>query len=72
MTLAERTVFVDVFEGALTGLVLCEVTTATEAEIESVVPPPWAALEVTADPFFNGAKLAFTTPEQLRVRLAHS
>ncbi len=72
VTPAERPVFVDVFEGALTGLVLCEVTAATEAEVEAVVPPPWASEEVTGDPFFDGARLAFTTPEQLRVRLAHS
>jgi CYTH domain-containing protein len=54
----------------LQGLVLCEVGSATEAELAAFRAPPWAPIEVTADPFFAGGTLAFATPAQLRERLA--
>jgi CYTH domain-containing protein len=59
-----------VFSGPLQGLVLCEVASAVEAEVGAFVPPAWARIEVTSDPFFFGAALAFATPDQLRARLA--
>jgi CYTH domain-containing protein len=49
---------IDVFEGALAGLVLTEVECADEAALAAVVPPPWAGAEVSDDPAFTGAALA--------------
>lgn len=63
-------VAIDVFAGALQGLVLCEVSSAMEADVCAFGAPPWATVEVTADPFFVGGTLAFATPEQLRQRIA--
>jgi hypothetical protein len=60
---------VDRFESALRGLVLCEIASANEAEVVAFVAPPWAPIDVTADPFFAPSALAFTTPDQLRARL---
>lgn len=60
---------VDRFEGALSGLALCEIASAIEAEVAAFVALPWAQIEVTADPFFAPAALAFTTPDQLRARI---
>ena len=62
-------VAIDVFEGALRGLVLCEIASATEAAAVAFRAPAWAREEVTGDPFFAPAALAFTTPDQLRARL---
>ena len=63
-------VAIDLFEGALRGLALCEIASATEANVAAFVAPVWAQVEVTAEPFFAPAALAFTTPDQLRARLA--
>lgn len=60
---------VDRFESALRGLVLCEVASATEVDVAAFVAPAWAPVEVTAEPFFAPAALAFTTPDQLHARL---
>ncbi len=65
-------VAIDVFEGALRGLALCEVDSATKADVAAFVAPAWAQVEVTADPFFAPAALAFTTPDQLRMRLGQT
>ncbi len=65
-----RDVAIDVFEGALRGLVLCEVSLATEVDIVAFVAPTWARIEVTADRFFAPATLAFATPDQLRERIS--
>ncbi len=67
-----RDVAVDVFAGALTGLVLCEVASVEELDVAGVRAPTWASTEVTSDPFFVGGTLAFATPEQLQARLAYS
>lgn len=61
---------VDVFEGALAGLVLCEKEAGSAAAIRNVAFPPWATLEVTADTFFTGGNLCRTTAEALRARLS--
>jgi CYTH domain-containing protein len=60
---------VDVFEGALAGLILCEAEGATPEAIRAIVFPPWASREVTADPFFTGGNLASVTAAELAVRL---
>jgi CYTH domain-containing protein len=49
---------IDVFEGQLSGLILCEVEAASIAELESQVLPDWIRREVTNDPFFTGGNLA--------------
>ena len=58
----------DVFEGALQGLILAE-TEAGEADI--VDKPHWAVREVTSDPFFTGGELCRLTAQALAARLAN-
>ena len=59
---------VDVFEGELDGLCLCEVD-GDGGAVAAFEPPAWAAGEVTGDPFFAGGHLAGLTAEILRARL---
>ena len=61
-----RVYAVDTFAGALTGLVTCEIETDTLTELESLAPPPWAACEITTDPFFTGGQLSMLSPGQLQ------
>lgn len=70
MAVDGHTVAIDVFAGPLQGLVLCEVASAAEADVVGFVPPAWARIEVTSEPFFFGGTLAFATPDQLRAHLA--
>ena len=49
---------VDVFAGALAGLMLCEIETDSPEALVSIVLPDWAGSEVTDDPLFSGAALA--------------
>ena len=51
----------DVFEGPLTGLVLCSVETDTLQELERVALPRYVGPEVTHDPFFCGGRLCVAT-----------
>jgi CYTH domain-containing protein len=60
---------VDVFEGPLTGLVLCEAEAESTEAIRALAFPPWATREVTADSFFTGGNLARLTTAKLRQRL---
>jgi len=66
----QNTLAVDVFEGPLAGLVLCEAEAETAEAIGRVAFPPWAALEVTADAFFSGGNLARLTAAALHSRLS--
>ena len=50
----------DLFEGPLEGLELVEVETPDEAALVALVPPPWAAKEVTDDPRYQCGSLAQT------------
>ena len=43
----------DLFEGPLAGLELVEVEAPDEAALAALVPPPWAAKEVTHDPRYQ-------------------
>jgi hypothetical protein len=61
---------VDVFEGALAGLVMCETEAATPEAIRALHFPPWVMREVTDDAFFGGANLARITAGKLAARLA--
>ncbi|MBE7200553.1 MAG: CYTH domain-containing protein [Parafilimonas terrae] len=47
---------VDVFGGALAGLILAEIE--LEREDQPVVLPPWTEREVTADPRYRNSRLA--------------
>jgi CYTH domain-containing protein len=60
---------VDVFEGALAGLVLAEREFDSDAELRAAAPPTFAALEVTDDAAFAGGALAATDPART---LAHA
>ncbi len=60
----------DVFEGDLAGLMLLEAEANSAAAIRSLAFPPWAALEVTADPFFTGGNLAGVGAPELQGQLA--
>ena len=60
---------VDVFEGALAGLVLAEREFDSEAELLAATAPDFAAREVTDDAAFAGGALAFGDPA---AALAHA
>jgi CYTH domain-containing protein len=55
-----RVFSIDVFEGELEGLILCETEAIGLEELMSAEPPPYARLEVTEDPFFEGGNLCRT------------
>lgn len=48
---------VDVFLGALFGLILAETDFETDEEMESFTKPPFAFMDATNDPFFTGGNL---------------
>jgi hypothetical protein len=56
---------VDVFAGALQGLVLAEVECEDEAGFRAVAAPPGAVAEVTLDDRFSGGQLAGTSAAAL-------
>lgn len=49
---------VDVYEGALAGLLTAEVEFPSEAAAREFVPPPWLGREVTGDARYANAALA--------------
>jgi CYTH domain-containing protein len=57
---------VDVFLGALHGLVLAETDFDTDGEMDDFPPPPFAALDVTNDELFTGGRLVYLTIDELR------
>jgi CYTH domain-containing protein len=61
---------VDVFEGELDGLVLCEVEAEGIEELMLVEPPPYVKYEVTEDTFFTGGNLCRTTRAELLRKLS--
>lgn len=60
----------DVFEGALDGLMICEAEALTIETAQALVFPGWTAREVTADPFFTGGALCRIGAVELSARLA--
>lgn len=54
-----RTWRLDVFSGRNAGLVVAELEGQDEAELESVMVPPWAQREVTAEHEYNNEQLAY-------------
>lgn len=61
---------VDVFEGALVGLVLAEAEFGDAQAVAAFTPGVPVVAEVTHDPRFTGGRLVKTTAEQLRDLLA--
>jgi CYTH domain-containing protein len=47
----------DVFDGALAGLVMAEIECESLEALMSLVPPIWTKREVTQEPFFSGGNL---------------
>src|SRR5262245_25588821 len=65
-----RVFSVDVFEGELEGLVLCETEGEGLDDLMSARPPSYAAHEVTDNLFFTGGNLSRTTRAELVGKLA--
>jgi CYTH domain-containing protein len=61
---------IDVFEGHLLGLILCEVEAESDERLLAAPIPPFATREVTDDPFFTGGRLATLTSAHIQARLA--
>ncbi len=57
---------VDIFEGALAGLRMCEAEADTAQDVAVIRPPDWAGSEVTGDPRFTGGELATLIEGDLR------
>ena len=57
LRLPGRVFSIDVFEGELAGLVLCETEAENLEELMAVEPPPFVQSEVTEDMFFTGGNL---------------
>jgi CYTH domain-containing protein len=49
---------IDVFEGALAGLMLAEISAEDDAKLAAVIVPSWCATEVTEDVAYAGGTLA--------------
>lgn len=60
---------IDVFEGELAGLVLCEVETGSIDALMRLDLPPYATMEVTEDPFFAGGSLSRASRAELTRKL---
>lgn len=65
-----RVFSVDVFEGELDGLVLCETEAEGLEELMSVQVPAFVEREVTEDPFFTGGNLCRARRSDLLRKLA--
>ena len=64
-----RTYGIDVFLGTLWGLILAETSFETDEEMDSFIVPPFAALDVTNDEMFTGAKLVELSADDIRDEL---
>ena len=64
-----RVFSIDVFDGELEGLVLCETEADGLEDLMSAEPPPCASREVTTDSFFEGGNLCRTTQAELKRKL---
>jgi CYTH domain-containing protein len=59
----------NVFEGDLAGLVLCEAEAGTREASLAMAFPPWVGREVTHDRFFTGGHLCTLSPDELAIGL---
>jgi CYTH domain-containing protein len=64
-----RAYSIDIFLGALWGLVLAETSFETDEEMRAFAPPSFVVQEVTEDEMFTGAKLVELTVDDLRAEL---
>jgi CYTH domain-containing protein len=64
-----RVFSIDVFEGELDGLILCEIEVEGIEELMLAEPPPYVKYEVTEDAFFTGGNLCRTTRAELLRKL---
>jgi CYTH domain-containing protein len=60
----------DVFEGELSGLMLCEAEAPSREAALSLAFPAWVGREVTGDPFFRGGSLCRIRAEDLQAKLS--
>jgi CYTH domain-containing protein len=65
-----RVFSIDLFEGELQGLVLCETEADCLQDLMSIEPPEYARPEVTEDPFFTGGNLCLTPRAELLRKLS--
>jgi CYTH domain-containing protein len=65
-----RVFSIDVFEGQLEGLILCETEAESLQDLMLAEPPEYARQEVTEDAFFTGGNLSRTTRTELLRKLA--
>jgi CYTH domain-containing protein len=65
-----RVFSIDVFEGELAGLVLCETEAGGLDELMAIEPPAYVEREVTEDPFFTGGNLCRMTRADLLRKLS--
>jgi len=56
---------VDVYGGALSGLVVAEIEFTSEREAEAFAPPPWCEIEITHDPRFRNQAIVPLTGAEL-------
>jgi CYTH domain-containing protein len=57
---AGRGFVLDVFQGALSGLVLAEIEADSAPALAAVEPPNWVLYEITDDPAYAGGTLAIS------------
>ena len=55
----DRTIELDIFSGCMEGLVLAEVEFPSVEEAKAFTPPDWFAQDVTADPRYSNASMAY-------------
>ncbi len=66
---ANRAYSIDVFLGALHGLILAETDFQTDEESRAFPLPSFAAFDVTNDEIFSGGKLVYLTSDEIRAEL---
>lgn len=64
-----RAYAIDVFLGALHGLILAETDFATDDEMRDFHAPPFVAFDVTNDEMFTGGNLVNLTSDEIRAAL---
>ena len=62
----EQKFSMDAFQGALRGLILCEIEANSEVALMKIVKPPIAIVEVTERAEFNGGNLCRLTSDEIR------
>lgn len=64
-----RSYSIDVFLGALWGLILAETSFDSDEEMATSQMPSFANQDVTNDEMFTGGRLAYSTADEIRVAL---